>query len=138
VTRKDHPRAGKDGYVKRAVVVVEALLGRPLVNGEDVHHINGIKTDDRPENLRVMNRSDHMREHNQGTRNHSAKLTEDDVRAILAAAGHERRTETMKRFGVSRTVVRLIQERKLWKHVSPSLGDSDGEHKDSVPALGDQ
>ena len=58
-----HPRSRPNGYVKRAVLVVERVLGRFISEHEDVHHVNGVKTDDRPENLAVLSHSAHARYH---------------------------------------------------------------------------
>ena len=48
-------------------IIAEEILGRPLAENEVVHHINGIKDDNRLENLAVLNRSDHVKLHNGDT-----------------------------------------------------------------------
>ena len=62
ISQHGHPR-DRNGFVKRAVLVVEKKLGRFLEPGEIVHHINQVKDDDRPENLTAMNRLEHNRLH---------------------------------------------------------------------------
>jgi len=57
----DHPRADNRGYVKRARLVLEVKLGRYLLPGMVVHHVNGNKLDDRPENLEELPTSTHNR-----------------------------------------------------------------------------
>jgi len=44
-------------------IVAEHLIGRPLLPGEVVHHLDGNKKNNHPDNLQVMSRAEHMRAH---------------------------------------------------------------------------
>jgi ribosomal protein S27AE len=52
------------GWVRQHVFLMEQHLGRKILPSEAVHHINFIKSDNRIENLAVMNHGDHTRLHN--------------------------------------------------------------------------
>jgi len=44
-------------------IVAEQMLGRPLKRGEIVHHIDGNRHNNAPDNLQVMSQADHLRLH---------------------------------------------------------------------------
>ena len=49
----EHPLADVRGYAYEHRLVAEEKLGRPLLKSEIVHHVNGNKTDNTPENISI-------------------------------------------------------------------------------------
>jgi predicted ArsR family transcriptional regulator len=77
-----HPKARPNGYVYEHIYIAEQMIGRPLksfgmrdARTEVVHHINGIKTDNRPENLLVLGVNEHHKLHN--------AVTQESVDGVL-------------------------------------------------------
>ena len=120
--------------------VVENLLGITLREDQVVHHINGIKSDNRPENLQVMDWKEHSRLHasampqtpekirkvseaRKGKSNPDARaLTAEQVEDVVKAL-HEGETVTAvaKRLRVSDHVIRNIRDGKTYQDVLAAL-----------------
>lgn len=77
--------------VKKHRFVMERHLGRRLLAHEDVHHINGIKTDNRLSNLEVVGHSAHSRITN------SERTYRRGYRMSLSDAERRARSDRMKR-----------------------------------------
>ena len=61
---KGHHLADPNGYAYEHRVVAERMIGRRLEPWEEVHHLNHVRSDNRPENLLVLSGTDHAALHN--------------------------------------------------------------------------
>lgn len=89
IYKPDHPRANKRGYVLEHRWIMEQIIGRQLRSHEHVHHINGIKTDNRPENLQLKTSSEHTSHHNIGNKYGVARKIDMSNRICCDCGGTE-------------------------------------------------
>jgi hypothetical protein len=50
---KEHPLSQKSGYVLEHRLVMSGVIGRPLTADETVHHIDGNRENNQPDNLQL-------------------------------------------------------------------------------------
>jgi hypothetical protein len=83
---REHHLADVRGYAYEHRIVAEAAIGRMLRPGEQVNHINGVKTDNRPKNLQVVAS---IAEHRaaEGRRNFSRRVQGEPNPEIDCACG---------------------------------------------------
>lgn len=111
---------GRARKVRIHTLVLEAFVG-PRPEGQECRHINGNKQDNRLSNLAwgtyLENADDNRRlgVTQVGSKHHNAKLTEDDVRVIRAST--ELLTVLSDRYGVTKSVLSEVRNRKAWVHV---------------------
>jgi hypothetical protein len=83
---KAHHLADVRGYAYEHRLVAERILGRRLEPGEVPHHKNGVKTDNRPENIAVVSRALHG-VHHRKPESKRLRMPGEDNPMILCACG---------------------------------------------------
>lgn len=79
----EHPDSQKaTGYIAEHRVVMERKIGRQLTQREFVHHKNGNKVDNRPDNLMLVTGSEHRRIHNR-------RLSESELLSAIRACSRD-------------------------------------------------
>ena len=138
--RRLRPTINRYGYVQQKVyvghrpktftihVLVALAWHGPRPEGMEINHKNGIKTDNRPENLEYVTMQENKAHGSRlgllphGERNGRAKLTEDQVREIRHMNSNgigQNRLAQM--FGVSKFNIYSIVHHHTWR----SINDSD-------------
>lgn len=89
----DHPDADSHGYVREHRLVMERMVGRRLTKQEVVHHVNGVRADNRPENLELFgSNGEHLAHELVGK---CPRWTPEGRARILAAATQRRPRESI-------------------------------------------
>lgn len=111
--------------VRVHVVVCTAFHGPRPTPQHEVAHANGVKSDNRAENLRWATHPENEADKAQtgtlllGERRWNAKLTAEDVREIRRRiAGGEVKRRLAAEFGVTPTAIQAVASRRSWKHVA--------------------
>lgn len=122
---------GKCKTIKVPVLVAETFY-RPREKGEVVMHLNNIREDDRLCNLKIGTQSENIKqkfrdgyEHTEknrkavsdsmkGTKHHSNKLSEEQVREIRSKLDFTTRVTLANEYGVTPTAIYDIEHSRTW------------------------
>ncbi len=98
--------------------IAQEKLGRKLLPDEHVHHIDGDKHNNNPENLIVMTRAEHAREHSRirnGRAIQKAKLKNVDVLNIRNS--NLPQSKIAEIYNVSQSLICNIKLNKIYKYI---------------------
>lgn len=106
-------------------LVAEAFVGERPSDRHFINHKNGIKSDNRPENLEWVTQSENqfhaygMGLQGRGEKHGRAKLTEAQVKEIRRryAAGGVSQITLAAEYGVNQTLIGFIVRRVVWTHL---------------------
>lgn len=89
-----------------------------------VNHKNGVKTDNRPENLEIVTPEENIRHEIvnglgtfKGEAHKRAKLKDHQIREIREIQGQTLK-QMAARYGIAYTQIQRIRKRESWKHIA--------------------
>lgn len=112
--RPENPMADKRGEVYEHRLVMSQIIGRPLKSNEHVHHKDGDRSNNLPENLQIFrNQSMHNRLHPPHNKGH-CKISKKDIIRVksLYSTVRYRQIDLAKQFDVSQRLICRIIHRK--------------------------
>lgn len=126
IKAENHPNADSKGYVREHILLMEKNIGRYLNDDEIVHHINGIKNDNRIENLVIMSDEEHRKLHSGKPR----KIV-DIIKAVdMIEAGYTM-PQVESYLGVcNKTLIKKLREAGLYKKLPK--GSKRRKHLDDL------
>jgi hypothetical protein len=115
----------KDSVCKRKyvhVLVAEAFIGKSDL---EVNHINGIKSDNRVENLEWVTKSDNikhaykigLKKKYNGSLNGNSVLTKEQVIEIKYETSHLSQRQISQIYKIAQTTVSAIKRGVIWPHI---------------------
>ena len=116
--RPCHRYANANGYVRAHRLVMEEKIGRLLLPCEDVHHEDGNKQNNLPENLELTTRSEHTRLHN-FPKSSARKIHEMDDAELAKIYETKSSVQIAKEYGTSPA---SVQRELARRGMSPGQG----------------
>lgn len=98
-------------------LIAEAFIG-PQPDGHEINHINGVKTDNRPENLEYVTHADNVRHSFATGLVKRVKLNAASASEIRRLHGKVSASELASTYGVGPGCVYDIWGRRTWKHIA--------------------